>query len=58
MKKLFIILVVCFLVNKSVSAQGCVAIRGAGGATCSMLDHMKNIDTEFVFFENDLNLSE
>ena len=50
MKKLFLILVVCLLVNKSVNAQGCVAIRGAGGATCNMLDHMKNIDTSKWLF--------
>lgn len=50
MKKLFLILVVCLLVNRSVNAQGCVAIRGAGGATCNMMDHMKNIDTSKWLF--------
>lgn len=50
MKKLFLILVVCLLVNQSVNAQGCVAIRGAGGATCNMMDHMKNIDTSKWLF--------
>jgi hypothetical protein len=33
-----------------VNAQGCVAIRGAGGATCSLMDHMKNIDTSKWLF--------
>jgi len=50
MKKIFITLVVCLLVNHFVNAQGCVAIRGAGGATCSLMDHMKNIDTSKWLF--------
>ncbi len=50
MKKIIIILVLCLLVNRTVNAQGCVAIRGAGGATCNMLDHMKNVDTSKWLF--------
>ena len=50
MKKIFLILIVCLLVNQMVNAQGCVAIRGAGGATCSLMDHMKNIDTSKWLF--------
>ena len=50
MKKIFLILIVCLLVNRTVNAQGCVAIRGAGGATCSLMDHMKNIDTSKWLF--------
>jgi hypothetical protein len=50
MKKIFSILILCLLLNQSANAQGCVAIRGAGGATCNMMDHMKNIDTSKWLF--------
>lgn len=45
MKKIISIFILCSLMNRSVNAQGCVAIRGAGGAVCNMMDHMKNIDS-------------
>lgn len=46
MKRIFSIIVICTLFYQSANAQGCVAIRSAGGAACSMMDLMKNIDSE------------
>jgi hypothetical protein len=40
MKKLLSILILCLILKNSAHSQGCVAIRGAGGAACSMMDHM------------------
>ncbi len=44
MKNIFLLLILCLFLNQSASSQGCVAIRGTGGAVCSMMDHMKQVD--------------
>lgn len=52
MKKYFSILILCLFLNNIVLSQGCVAIRGAGGAACSMMDHMKNLDSAGWMFSS------
>ncbi len=52
MKKFFSILILCLLLNQIAQSQGCVAIRGAGGAACNMMDHMKNLDSAGWMFSS------
>ncbi len=50
MKLLLGILFFSCIISLNANAQGCVAIRGAGGASCGMMDHMKSMDTSGWMF--------
>lgn len=45
MKHIMIMAMLCVVYNAQAIAQGCVAIRGAGGATCSITGHLLHPDT-------------
>ncbi len=45
MKSIFLLALLCIVINSQSVAQGCVAIRGAGGATCSITGHLLHPDT-------------
>ncbi len=53
MKNIFLIALLCIILIPHSSAQGCVAIRGAGGASCGLMGQMNHIDTSgFTFTAN------
>ncbi len=45
MKNIFLMALLCVIYNTQVVAQGCVAIRGAGGSSCSITGHLMHADT-------------
>jgi len=45
MKNIFLMALLCVVYNTQVVAQGCVAIRGAGGSSCSITGHLMHADT-------------
>ncbi len=53
MKYLIILLFTLLCSFNQINAQGCVAIRGAGGASCGLMDQLNHIDTTgFTFTAN------
>ncbi len=49
--KYFIVLYYALLcLFNQINAQGCVAIRGAGGASCGLMDQMNHLDTSGLTF--------
>ncbi len=45
MKYFSILLLTVFCLNTNINAQGCVAVRGAGGPSCGMMHHGNQYDT-------------
>lgn len=50
MKNIFFIALLCVFFKTQVSAQGCVAIRGAGGASCGLMNQMNQFDSTGLTF--------
>ncbi len=50
MKYLIILCCAILCIFQNANAQGCVAIRGAGGASCGLMDQMNHIDTSGYTF--------
>ncbi|MDD2792709.1 MAG: hypothetical protein PHD73_05990 [Sediminibacterium sp.] len=50
MKYFIVLLIALSCTSQQAHSQGCVAIRGAGGASCGPLNLMNHIDTTGLFF--------